>query len=133
MKTCTKCFIEKTEEEFRLHSVRKTRYSYCTDCHRAQIRQHYSDNKQYYIDKASAWKKDCREQINIIKSVPCKDCGQSYPPYVMDFDHLGLEDKIYNISQMVGAKGMKSILKEIDKCEIVCANCHRQRTHDRIN
>jgi L-lysine 2,3-aminomutase len=60
----------------------------------------------------------------------CYDCGEKNP-IVLDFDHL--KDKKYNVSRMVhDGFSWKAILKEIEKCEVVCANCHRVRTHNRL-
>lgn len=61
---------------------------------------------------------------------PCMDCGKKYPPYVMDFDHRENEKKELLVSK-VGAYGMPALLREIQKCDVVCSNCHRIRTHDR--
>lgn len=61
-----------------------------------------------------------------LKNVPCKDCGHSYPPCVMDFDHLDPKTKIRGVSHMVSEAAIR---KEAAKCEVVCANCHRIRTH----
>jgi hypothetical protein len=47
-------------------------------------------------------------------------------PLVLDFDHLG--DKRFNISQALPDRNWAAILAEIEKCEVVCANCHRRRT-----
>ena len=57
----------------------------------------------------------------------CKDCGISYPPHILDFDHLS--NKIAGLSKM-GRDGIiiKRIEEEIKKCEVVCFNCHRHRT-----
>lgn len=65
------------------------------------------------------------------KSVPCLDCGRSYPSYVMDFDHVkGVKDKA--ISQLVkNSVSIEKLQAEIEKCEIVCSNCHRIRTHSK--
>lgn len=62
---------------------------------------------------------------------PCVDCLEFYPYWVMDFDHL--RDKNFSISQMARSRGasMDVLLEEIEKCELVCANCHRTRTHFR--
>lgn len=52
----------------------------------------------------------------------------SYPSYVMDFDHIK-GTKIGALSRMAGdGKPLASILAEIAKCDVVCANCHRLRT-----
>lgn len=72
---------------------------------------------------------EIRELLHAAKDVPCTDCGVRYPPYVMDFDHVrGV--KIIDLSNVRRAKwSFAKIQEEIDKCEVVCANCHRIRTH----
>lgn len=68
------------------------------------------------------------ELIVLAKTKPCADCGREYPPYVMDFDHL--RDKEFLVSQ--GKRvGYQRLVAEIAKCDVVCANCHRERTHRR--
>jgi hypothetical protein len=50
---------------------------------------------------------------------------------MLDFDHI--KDKKYNISRMIhDGFSWKAIKKEVEKCEVVCANCHRVRTHYRL-
>ena len=71
-----------------------------------------------------------RESINRFKDKPCTDCGVSYPPYVMDFDHVWGE-KVAAISQMI-TWAWEDVQTEMAKCEVVCSNCHRQRTHERF-
>jgi hypothetical protein len=64
------------------------------------------------------------------KSVPCMDCGVSYPYYVMDFDHRDPATKEFNISRAVGhGYSLARFVAELDKCDVVCANCHRERTY----
>lgn len=67
--------------------------------------------------------------IREAKSVPCTDCGNEYPYYVMDFDHL--RDKDANMNRLRWSRSIENIKKEIAKCEVVCANCHRVRTFER--
>lgn len=62
------------------------------------------------------------------EDTPCADCGNKYPHYIMEFDHR--HGKIRQVSQLMAAS-IVSILREIAKCDIVCANCHRARTHKR--
>jgi hypothetical protein len=51
----------------------------------------------------------------------------------MDFDHLDGDTKDFNIASFkVLGLSWHSVLLEIDKCELVCSNCHRIRTRDRI-
>lgn len=62
---------------------------------------------------------------------PCVDCGKYFPPVAMDFDHV--RGKTKNISGMVhsGKYDLADVLEELKLCELVCANCHRIRTHKR--
>ena len=61
---------------------------------------------------------------------PCVDCGINYPYYVMDFDHVRGQ-KHANVMELIKSLSKKKIDEEIAKCEIVCSNCHRIRTHMR--
>lgn len=64
------------------------------------------------------------------KAVPCADCAGSFPSYVMDFDHVrGV--KTADVSSLVLRKNLERLLEEIEKCDVVCANCHRIRTFKR--
>ena len=69
--------------------------------------------------------------IQELKSnTPCMDCKESFPYYVMDFDHVrGRKHK--NVMELIPTLSKKIIDLEIAKCEIVCSNCHRVRTHER--
>ncbi len=48
----------------------------------------------------------------------------------MDFDHRDSSTKSFMLSDVSRAT-VKSLLKEIEKCDVVCANCHRERTQRR--
>lgn len=66
--------------------------------------------------------------IQAAKDRPCMDCGVKYPPHVMDFDHK--TDKKFLVSRAVAkGVGLWTLNTEISKCEVVCSNCHRERTH----
>ena len=60
---------------------------------------------------------------------PCLDCGVTFPSCAMDFDHVRGK-KVRDVSYMVAkGKSDKLLLAEIEKCDLVCANCHRVRHH----
>jgi hypothetical protein len=66
------------------------------------------------------------------KQRPCVDCGVSYPYFVMDHDHRNPAEKSFSLSWAhVGraAITIDMIKAELDKCDVVCSNCHRIRTH----
>lgn len=61
-----------------------------------------------------------------LKSVPCADCEHVFPPCCMDFDHVrGTKRK--NVSWM-WSNSIAAIMAEVEKCDVVCSNCHRIRT-----
>ena len=66
-----------------------------------------------------------------LKQKPCMDCGVKYPPYVMGFNHRDRRTKVDNINAMINLHGYSKdkILAEINKYDLVCANCHRIRTY----
>jgi L-lysine 2,3-aminomutase len=80
---------------------------------------------------ATKTKQQYKKRLAEIKQTSgCADCGEKNH-IVLDFDHL--RDKKYNVSRMIhDGFSWKAILKEIKKCEVVCANCHRIRTHNRL-
>jgi 5-methylcytosine-specific restriction endonuclease McrA len=79
------------------------------------------ERKRYYEKKYKI--------INTAKEVPCLDCGNNFPVYVMEFDHIGPKKK--TVSSMAGRDSIKVLLEEMKQCEIVCANCHKIRTYKR--
>lgn len=98
-------------------------------------RAHYAANKESYVRSAEQTKLRRKETLqailNIAKDKPCMDCGTKYPPYVMDFDHVRGEKK-FNIATVKSRRfSVKKVLEEIDKCDLVCSNCHRLRTWSR--
>lgn len=130
IKICQKCNEEQT------HAVKKngTVQHHCMRCQREYSRQNYllmkgvHNPKRYELRRKQA--KILREFINNLKSDPCTDCGQTFLPIVMDFDHL--RDKEFLIGRAVSEGfSVEKIQVEIDKCELVCSNCHRIRTWKR--
>jgi hypothetical protein len=90
-------------------------------------REWYQQNKQRIIDGSSRRRKEAVEFVKELKSKPCMDCGNSLPPVCMDYHHVRGEKK-YEINRMTRITvSKKLILEEIAKCDLLCANCHRQR------
>ena len=97
-------------------------------------------HKRYYVkNKALYAKKNINRRLVLAKFVlglkqkPCYDCGIQYPFYVMDFDHNGKQEKLSSIARMSrNGFSEKKILEEIEKCDLVCSNCHRARTYKRL-
>src|SRR5437870_2227031 len=95
---------------------------------RAALRRHYYANRKYYVEKAARRKKDIKELVILIKELlPCLDCSERYPYYVMDFDHVG--KKTDTINNLIERCSVVKLEEEIANCELVCSNCHRIRTY----
>jgi NAD-dependent SIR2 family protein deacetylase len=67
-----------------------------------------------------------RKVIDAAKSVPCMDCGESFKPHIMEFDHRIPADKESGVG--TNHRSLKKLLAEMAKCDTVCANCHNERT-----
>ncbi len=60
----------------------------------------------------------------------CAICGFNKHPHALQFDHL--RDKKANVSDLIRSDyGLATIMKEIEKCQVLCANCHAYVTHQR--
>ena len=71
-----------------------------------------------------------RRMLDAIKQeTGCMDCTYNEHPVALDFDHVRGK-KLFQISAKV-TKTWESLMEEIAKCEVVCANCHRIRTFNR--
>lgn len=93
------------------------------------MQRHYRDNKEAYRKRVRTAKRKIRGAVLQAKQCPCADCGVRYPHYVMDFDHR--QDKRFELGSSWRHRGLRAVLAEIKKCDVVCANCHRIRSFNR--
>lgn len=134
MKTCTECLELLPYSEFYKHSKRIDG-SYilrpkCKTCMKRINRDYLDRNPHIRKNYNKNLIKKKRELIRSLKhDKPCIDCNTSYPFWIMQFDHVR-GNKIAKISRIVNTAYSIRILKEeIKKCELVCANCHANRTY----
>lgn len=100
-------------------------------CSRSTISYHCGEGqKQKKNDRQNQSRAERLAMVAAIKSAPCIDCGNIFPPECMDFDHVG-ETKNNRVSQLAWNGSWQAVVGEIAKCELVCANCHRIRTRKR--
>ncbi len=131
MKICTKCRKNKPISEFNFKIKSKDiRSSHCRVCSQKYVREHYKNNRSYYLEKAKkrnriVWLKVRKTLWEYLLIHPCVDCGQK-DPIVLEFDHL--RDKRKNISSLTNEASLEKTFEEINKCEVRCANCHRRKT-----
>jgi hypothetical protein len=115
----------------------KAYYTKNRDRMRAQQAQyqklHRAERIAYEVKRTRQRYLNFRSIITAYKEThPCVDCGKFYAYYVMEFDHVrGV--KLGNLASpgRWGCSSLEKLIAEIEKCEVVCANCHRVRTHQR--
>lgn len=111
MRICLTCKIGKPEEEYYVYPDRTL--ATCRDCWNARHMTKYAIRIEWM------WS---------LKEAPCTDCNIQYPPPAMEWDHVrGV--KFMAVSAMT-MYSEKRILAEIEKCDLVCANCHNMRTYN---
>ena len=138
-KECRKAYVANWQGQNRdtvREQTRERHRKYRTD---PLTREKYKAIHRRYRSKPAVRAKDLayainrhaqRQQLlNQLKNVPCKDCENRFPPYCMDFDHVRGE-KVKGVADMKGFS-LERIMVEAAKCDIVCATCHRIRTHER--
>lgn len=91
-------------------------------------RRWYANNRQVYQDRNRTRYAEKSRLLREAKSRPCMDCGGKFPPFVMDFDHRDGAVKIGTIGSLIKRWSWARLQTEIEKCDLICANCHRIRT-----
>lgn len=133
MKKCTKCKEDKPLDEFRRKAKSKDgRSPWCKLCAGAHDNEAYktSQNRRSRVRDTARerYKRNRNFIFNYMKNSSCFDCGED-DPIVLEFDHDDDVEKLGVISNMVGqGLSIENLTKEISKCTVRCANCHRRRT-----
>lgn len=116
MKKCSRCGNPAKEGDY-----------YCASCRRDYAKEHYQKNKEKYVASKKSQVEKGRSFIwGYLSTHPCVLCGEE-DPLVLEFDHL--QDKEFCISRGLGdAYSIDRLQKEIEKCQVLCANCHKRKT-----
>jgi len=129
LKTCTKCKKEKPPSEF--NKKKDGLNANCRECTKRESRDYYLRHREDMARKINAAKfqriwTNKQYVYNLLQESGCADCGEK-DPVVLECDHV--RDKEKDVSLLLaGGYSLERILKEIDKCVIRCANCHRRKT-----
>ena len=89
-------------------------------------RRKYSDRKQYLIKAVHARRKKVKQMAIEYKGGKCEICGYDRCLDVFEFHHKDLFKKDFGISEKGYTRSWKRVTEELDKCLMVCANCHRE-------
>ena len=133
-KVCPRCGEEKPLSGYSPHRTRGVQ-TYCRPCKQSYDRAHHAGRSPEALKR-----KRSNALVLIAKNItnlheyllahPCVDCGEA-DPIVLEFDHPPGSVKEFNVADMIYGQSWTRILREIAKCEVRCANCHRKITHQR--
>jgi hypothetical protein len=97
---------------------------------RTAEQRYYQEHKPEFRARFLAMRAKRRAFSDAMKDAPCMDCGGRFPPECMDWDHRSGEVKALSLG-VAKFGNLLRWLEETDKCDLVCANCHRIRTRVR--
>jgi hypothetical protein len=136
-KTCCLCKQEKEITEFNKKSSSKDgKQDVCRDCNRVKSRAYYKQNHDKHIKAVQSRKKRSVAEVRAklaeyLLDHPCVDCGFS-DIRALEFDHLG--DKTNGVASLVkNGNCWPTVVREIEKCEVRCRNCHAIKTYSRLD
>jgi hypothetical protein len=115
MRACSECKNNLDESQFYRKNDTKSGRSYakCKDCFNKYCVKRWQKRKTMAVE---------------YKGGKCEDCKSTYPDPVFDFHHLDPSQKEFSWNKMRLVSD-KKLFKELDKCALLCANCHRMRHH----
>jgi hypothetical protein len=134
MKHCSRCDKDKPTSDFGSNKAKKDGLqTFCKECACKYASGHYKKEevKEKHLLSVSERRKIVKQRnrelvLEYLQSHPCVDCQES-DPIVLEFDHQ--RDKRMGVARLIqGGYPEKTILDEIEKCEVRCANCHRRKT-----
>ena len=128
---CGRCQRIKEEGEFHRSSSRG-RQAWCKDCRKAYDADYHRSRASVRRKQAYRRHRALVEWYRSLKDAPCSDCGGRFHHAAMHWDHLPGQAKRGDLGRLINGHSRQTILAEIAKCELVCANCHAVRTYERV-
>ncbi|OGM92909.1 hypothetical protein A2333_01920 [Candidatus Wolfebacteria bacterium RIFOXYB2_FULL_49_7] len=84
----------------------------------------YADRREYLIQAVAKRRRKIKAMSIEYKGGKCQVCGYDKYPGALDLHHLG--DKLFGIGAKGYTRSWDKVKAELDKCVLVCANCHRE-------
>jgi len=109
---CLSCNLSKPQEEF--YKRGKKYMSHCKTCYQKNYTDISRKNKQKAVDYLGG---------------KCSKCGYNKCNAALDFHHKNSSEKEYGLSNLMKFTNFNKIKTELDKCVLLCANCHREEHH----
>lgn len=127
LKTCSKCKEAKPLNLFyKWNKTKDGLMSRCKACHYSIQRAFRVGNKEHVQSQTKLRRDSVKLKAVLYKGDRCEDCLQQYPLCVYDFHHLDPSTKENDIGSLIQSS-WEVVKQELDKCVLLCANCHRCR------
>ena len=127
LRVCRVCKRTKRLVDFRTHNeCSEGRTRTCRTCDSERVKRWYHKNRKRRQQAANRRNREAKAETIAHFGDKCHDCGESFPPCVYDFHHLDRAVKDMNPSAALNMSKAKRLL-EMEKCIMLCANCHRVR------
>lgn len=136
LKFCGKCKKDLEDNKFSKRNKGNSHglQAWCKKCSNANRRKDYFKNQEREIKVRKDRKDSIREFLVEYKSkLFCAICGENHPA-TLDFHHVNPEEKDFRMADAVkDGYSIKKILEEIQKCQVLCANCHRKLHYNKTS
>ena len=127
MKLCNTCKEEKSFTEFHKHSKSADGHvPRCKQCSKHANRDWFNRNRQQVLSKRRQRIQQLLEESNELKAQSGCVCCVEKEPACLDWHHINPSTKDHNISYLIENIRRDLMLVEIEKCVVLCANCHRK-------
>lgn len=120
--------LEDSKKYYQSHKeeIKDRAYSYRTK-NREKIKEYYNSTKEAQVQQVLKRRESNKEKYILLKGGKCEICGFEYNrenAACFDFHHENPNEKEYNPSEAIRLRE-ENALRELNKCKLVCANCHR--------
>lgn len=125
MKQCFKCKVNKPKKEFYKSKITKSKLSsYCKTCYNIITKKWQKENKElYYATRKKKYNERKRFLTDYKKKLKCQICREGDPACLV-FHHRNPKEKDFYIACSIWGHSVETLMDEIDKCDVLCANCH---------
>ena len=134
-KLCTSCHKDLLFDMFHKNKTTKDGLSFlCKNCANAAKRRSYRKHGRSKDAETQLRNRKLRQDyvLDYLEQHPCVKCGET-DIRVLEFNHIDPSQKYFEVSRLLQNYGMQKLIDEIDKCEVLCANCHAKHTSEQNN
>jgi len=89
-------------------------------------KRRYKDRREYIIKAVDKRRKLLKKKAVDYKGGRCISCGYDRCIQALEFHHVDLAKKDFGVSAKGYTRSWKKVQQELDRCILVCANCHRE-------